>query len=100
MQCPNPVCKRELFKVRVIWKQRIKDLPMLLPVELTCAHCGRKIKAYVLNENLRDVHSILKLLLEGQKMVYERLEGFRPPEERRGFFDALKRRFAREGGKA
>jgi len=92
MQCPNPACKRELFKVKVVWKQRIKDLPMLLPVELTCAHCGRKIKAYVLNENLRDVHSILKLLLEGQKMIYEMIE---TPEEKRGFFDALKRRFAR-----
>ncbi len=98
MQCPNPACKRKLFMLRVVWKQRIKDLPMLLPVEATCAHCGRKIKTYMLNENLRDVHSILKLLLEGQKMIYEMIE---TPEERKlGFFDALKRRFAREGGKA
>jgi|GEM_PF-3667228 len=92
MQCPNPACKRDLFKVRVVWKQRVKDVPMLLPVELACAHCGRKIKAYVLNENLRDVHAILKLLLEGQKMIYELLEA---PEEKRGFFDALRRRFGK-----
>lgn len=93
MQCPNPACKRELFKVRVVWKQRVKELPMLLPVELACAHCGRKIRAYVLNENLRDVHATLKLLLEGQKMIYERLEA---SEGRRGFFDDLRRRFARK----
>ena len=92
MQCPNPACKKDLFRVKVAWKQRIKDLPMLLPVELACAHCGRKIKAYVLNENLRDVHSILEMLLEGQKMIYERIEA---PEERPGFFDALRRRFGK-----
>jgi len=94
MQCPNPACKRDLFKVRVAWKVRIKELPMFLPVELTCAHCGRKIKAYVLNENLKEVHTILNMLLEGQKMIYEK--ALRPTEKPRGFFDALRERFKKK----
>lgn len=89
MQCPNPACRRELFTARVVWKQRVKELPMLLPVELTCAHCGRRIKVYLLNENLRDVHSILKMLLEGQKLVYERLEDVLKPSKLRGFIDTI-----------
>ena len=59
MKCPNPACRRELFKVLVVWKQKIKELPHFLPVSLECAHCHRKIKAYVLNEDVRNMVKIL-----------------------------------------
>ena len=59
MKCPNPACGRDLFKVRVVWKQKIKGLPHFLPVALECAHCHRQIKAYVLNEDVREMVRVL-----------------------------------------
>ena len=93
MECPNPACRGEIFKVRVAWKQRMKELPMFLPVYLNCAKCGRQIKAYVLNEHLKEVHSVLRHLLEGQELLFERLKELRKePRERKGFFERLKER--------
>ena len=95
MQCPNPACKRELFRARVLRKEVIKGLPML-PIELTCDHCKRKIKAWVINQNLKDIHANLKILMEGQQMLYEMLQSALKPKERKGFFDAIRERFSRE----
>ena len=69
MKCPNPACGGETFKVRVVWKQRIREFPEFLPVELTCIHCGRKIKACVLNENLRDLVRAMNILGEKQSLI-------------------------------
>ena len=92
MKCPNPACGRDIFKVRVVHKQIIKDLPML-PVELTCTHCNRKVKAWVTNQNLKDLHSLTRALLEGQKLLFETLEEVL--EKRKGFLASLKERFDR-----
>lgn len=97
MRCPNPACKKCLFKVRVVHKQIIKGLPML-PVELTCAHCNRKTKAWVTNQNLKDIHANLKILLEGQKMIYEQLQSTLEPKKRKGFFDAIRERLSQKEG--
>lgn len=97
MQCPNPACKRDLFEVRVVHKQIIKGLPML-PVELTCAHCKRKVKAWTTNQNLKDIHANLKILLEGQKLLYERFEDVLKPERRRGFLDTILKRIKTGNG--
>lgn len=88
MNCPNPACKNEAFKVRVARKHYIAEIPML-PVELTCAKCGRRIKAWIINPQLKEIYGNLHTLLEGQKMMYERLEEVLEPEARKGFFKSL-----------
>lgn len=93
MFCPNPACANETFKVRVARKQIIKEIPML-PVELTCAKCGRRIKAWIINDQLKEIYGNLVALAEGQKMIFEELERIVPEsKERKGFFESLKERF-------
>ena len=68
MNCPNPACKSELFKVNVAWKHRMKEFPQFVPVSITCARCGRHIKAYMVHKDMKAVISrldgIMTLLLE------------------------------------
>ncbi len=88
MQCPNPACKRDLFKVRVVRrhnKQKLKDVPML-PVELICAHCNRKIKAWVTNQNLKDIASDLDDLTKQVKKMTDELNEM---NKRKGFFGTI-----------
>ncbi len=92
MKCPNPACGRDIFKVRVAHKQMIKDLPML-PVELACAHCDRKIKAWITNQNLKDLCGLTRALLDGQRLLFEKLE--EALEKRKGFLASLRERFDR-----
>jgi len=47
MKCANPACGGELFKVRVLPKEEN------LTVELTCAKCGKVVKAWMTNEQLK-----------------------------------------------
>ena len=94
MNCPNPACRNETFKARVARKHYIKEIPML-PVELTCAKCGRRIKAWVINDQLKEIYSNLRALLEGQKMIYEVTIKHLAEEEPKGFFDSLMERFKR-----
>lgn len=62
MKCSNPACSRELFKVQVE-RRRIDPMrPEELPVRLTCAHCGKQVKAWITNEQMRQIINLLNEL--------------------------------------
>lgn len=94
MNCPNPACGRDLFKVRVMRKETIKGIPML-PVELICAHCEHKIKVWVTNQNLKDIESYLDDILKKLKSITEISEEIRERTKRKGFLDGFLKRFKR-----
>lgn len=93
MQCPNPACKRDTFNVRVVRKENVPGIPMM-SVELTCTHCGHKIKAWVTNQNLKDIDSdldaIMKSLKSSNETLEEILENIDARTRRKGFFDSIR----------
>jgi len=91
MECPNPACKSELFRVRVLWKQRGEKPPGFLPVILTCPNCKRQIKAYILNKDLRDVHATLQSLQDSQKSILEEIRELKEKPKKSWFRRVFKK---------
>ena len=63
MKCSNPACNHELFKVTVekkFLRLNVEKLPFgRLPITLVCAKCGKPVKAWVTNEQLKQLVVIL-----------------------------------------
>ena len=61
MQCSNPACKHELFSVILEHSEAKKIAAGRLPVKLTCAKCGKPVRAYISNEQMLNVTKLMQL---------------------------------------
>lgn len=85
MNCPK--CKHDQFKAAVARKHRLKRAPAFLPVRLTCAKCGHNLKAYVIHEDLKMIHGLIKA---NEKLLQELIEKKeKQPKEKKGLFGRL-----------
>lgn len=55
MICSNPACTNELFKVTVQHRSIDADHPDRLPVKIVCAHCKKPFKAWITNEQMKQM---------------------------------------------
>ena len=60
MKCSNPACTSEKFLLQV--EHRLVEQPDRLPVKATCAHCGKPVKAYITNTQMKDLMQWMKEL--------------------------------------
>lgn len=77
MKCPR--CQNDTFKVNIQWKH--KDRANVFPVQLMCARCGHNLKAFITNEEMREVVKLLtELMLRVEKL--ETVKELERPEKR------------------
>ena len=55
MKCSNPACDSERFNVTVQHKSLDRDHPDRMPVKLTCAKCKKPVKAWITNEQMKEM---------------------------------------------
>ena len=55
MECSNPACKNEKFKVTVEHKSIDSDHPDRLPVKLVCAKCRKPVKVWITNTQMKQM---------------------------------------------
>ena len=55
MKCSNPACGKETFTVTVQHKLIDPEHPDRLPVKLFCRHCGKPVKAWITNEQMKQL---------------------------------------------
>ncbi len=58
----------------MLWKERDKAQPGFVPIILTCAHCKREVKMWVLNKDLRKIYAELQLIEKRQELIEKRQE--------------------------
>lgn len=70
MKCANPACDGELFKARVLPKEDN------LSMELTCAKCGKKVKAWVTNDQLKALNGQVASLHDDLTRLSRNIDSF------------------------
>lgn len=93
MMCPKRNCGSDTFKVKVVRKQRIKELPHFIPVALQCTKCSHNLRVYIAREDLLfisgGITTIFKEMRDFKKEVMEILDKEDP--KKKSIFDILRR---------
>jgi len=93
MICPKSNCRSDTFKVKVVRKQRIKELPHFIPVALQCTKCSHNLRVFIAREDLLfisgGITTIFKEMRVFKKEVMELL-GKKEPKKK-SIFDRLRR---------
>lgn len=77
LECPNPNCspRPSTFKAYPDWKQReLVDKPGVMPVRLVCSHCGHRVKAWVINKEVRKIVDRIDRIEESIDSISDNLD--------------------------
>jgi len=91
--CPKHNCGSDTFKVKVVRKQRIKELPHFIPVALQCTKCSHNLRVYIAREDLLfisgGITTIFKEMRVFKKEVMDLLSKKEP--KKKSIFDRIRR---------